>query len=138
MMNSDGQCVANTSCNTNSTCLVCPFGYSLLMANTNTKLTQNCTECNVNSSCARCNISNPSQCYSCPMGWYLNGSVCEKCDASCSSCISSKMCSMCSSGYVPIQSGGLNGNMASGLLNCTLCESPCATCMGSASTCTSC
>lgn len=137
-MNSDGECVANTTCNTNSTCLVCPYGYAMLMANTNTKLTQNCSECNVSSNCARCNISETSQCYTCPMGWYLNGSTCVKCMDGCSECISAKMCVMCSSGYIQTQSGSVNGNMGTGLLNCTLCLSPCATCSGSPSTCTSC
>ena len=108
------------------------------MANTNTRLSQNCTQCNVNSSCARCNVSNTAQCYSCMMGWYLNGSVCDKCNSSCASCLSSSMCTTCASGYVAVQSGGVSGNMASGLLNCTLCQSPCVTCIGSSSTCTSC
>lgn len=137
-MMQNGQCVASTSCNSNSGCTVCPFGSSISMNNTNTKLSQTCVQCNAASNCARCNISATSQCYSCLSGRYLNGTTCSPCASGCSQCISLNLCTMCSLGFIPQQSGTLLGNAATGILSCVACTGNCATCLGSSSTCTSC
>lgn len=135
---SNGQCVASTSCNNNSGCTVCPFGFAIMMNNNNVRLNQSCVQCTASSNCARCNVSAPAQCYSCLSGSYLNGTICSSCASGCSQCISLNMCTMCALGFIPQQSGTLLGNAATGVLTCTACTTNCATCLGSPSTCTSC
>ena len=116
-------CMADTSCNNdNNGCLVCPFGSSLSIVNNNsTRLSQKCVNCST-ANCARCNISKPSQCYSCKNGYYLDENEnCEACLAGCGQCIDAEMCSSCAMGYIPTQSGKLSGNMVLGVFNCTPC-----------------
>ena len=48
------------------------------------------------------------------------------------------MCTSCASGYLPTQSGSILGNSANGILNCSACSSPCASCFGNPTFCTSC
>ena len=74
-----GSCVADTTCNTGSTCLVCPFGFSINSVKTTTRINQTCDTCDAASNCARCNLTNTAQCFSCPTGMYLNGTICSTC-----------------------------------------------------------
>lgn len=121
-------------CNNEGSCTICPYGYILVQINsTNTS----CSPCPANLNCARCAPPNFS-CTSCMYGMYLDGSSCSVCPSQCASCISGSLCTSCAEGYIPVQSGSLEGNSASGLLNCTACTSPCQTCRGSAQSCTSC
>lgn len=138
----NSQCVADISCNSDSSCLVCPFGYNLLVENTAVKITQSCVQCNTVSNCARCSMANTSECLSCPPGNYLSNGVCLSCPYGCSECISETMCTKCSyiEGFIPQQSGSLQDNRVNQgwLLNCIACSDNCNTCLGSPSTCTSC
>lgn len=131
-------CASNTDCSRTENCLVCPLGFAFSVSNTNTKLNQTCVSCNSGSNCARCSVSNTSQCLSCTKGTYLNGSVCSNCAEGCSSCISLQQCTACSSGFLPAQSGSIFGTSPGGLLNCIACTSPCSTCRGDPTYCTSC
>ena len=135
----NGSCVANTSCNASANCIACPFGYTLLNAMTQGSANQTCFACNNASNCARCSSANASQCISCSMGFFLNNGACTSCPSGCSNCLSSVFCTSCSSGFIPQQSGSLTGNGANGPLNCSAaCTSPCVSCMGTPTTCTSC
>ena len=138
----NGQCIASTSCNGQATCLACPFGSSVVAANSNLQFNQTCVNCTASSNCARCNVTNPAQCYSCLAGWYLNNTVCAACSTGCAVCLSARMCTMCSAGYVPVQVGSLGTTTVTAafykLVSCTPCTDNCATCIGSTSTCTSC
>lgn len=135
----NGHCISNISCNSNANCLACPYGYSLVINNVNSKINQTCAQCTA-TICARCSPTNLSQCLSCPMGYYLNSSqaACDSCSTGCAICLSSMLCTTCSVGYVPLQSGTLLGNINSGIVNCTACAFPCASCTGSPTTCTTC
>lgn len=124
-LNSQNQCVAVSTC-PGGICYTCPLGY-ILSSNT-------CVQCAANTNCARCNPANPSQCYSCLAGSFLNpgAQTCSGCPAGCATCTSSSSCTSCNSQYTlvvqPISSAGI----------CQPCASPCATCIGAPSTCLSC
>ena len=135
----NGSCVADTSCNAAANCIACAFGSTLLNAMTQGSVSPTCFACNSTSNCARCSTTNASQCLSCLMGSFLNNGACTSCPSGCSNCLSSVFCTSCSSGFIPQQSGSLTGNGANGPLNCSAaCTSPCVSCMGTPTTCTSC
>jgi len=129
LLSSTGFCVPNVTCGNN--CTVCPYGFTLASSKVTGTFKQNCTSCNAISTCARCNVSNTSQCISCPMGSYLINGLCLSCSAGCASCFSLTFCTSCTIGYIPQGASG-------GPLTCTSCTSPCASCSGSMTYCTSC
>lgn len=64
-------------------------------------------------------------------GYYIDSSNgCTQCPTSCTSCISSTICTSCAAGYT------ISLSQSSGI--CSSCISPCATCSGSTTTCLSC
>jgi len=134
-----GTCSPDVSCSSTSSCFVCPYGYSLQSASVPGKIIQTCQQCNTTSNCARCSLTNTSQCLSCPMGYFLNSGVCTACSTGCGMCFSKNFCTVCNVGFVPQQAGGISfGNPANGLVNCLFCTSPCMTCIGTPTYCTSC
>ena len=131
------KCIADLACSQTESCLVCPFSYALSTLNNNT-LTQICLPCDAGLNCARCLPNDTSVCISCPYGLYLNGSLCSNCAKGCAECISLTQCRLCATGFLPTQSGSLSGNSAKGLLTCVACSSPCASCRGDPTFCSSC
>jgi hypothetical protein len=123
--------------------MTCPYGYYFNENNNATMFTQTCVQCATGSNCARCMVSsnsssNLTMCTSCFPGSYLNGTSCASCNTGCAFCATLGQCLICSPGYIATQSGSIAGNLEGGILNCTPCTSPCASCEGSSLTCTSC
>ncbi len=131
-----GACQADTSCNKNFNCQVCPYGFSILSSNNQTKFNQICKQC-TQSNCARCNTAN-QQCISCLKGYFLNGATCAQCSTGCASCLANNFCLACAMGYVAQQPGTISVNAVNAPLICLSCFSPCQTCFNSPITCTSC
>lgn len=117
-------CVADTSCNTDSSCVVCSPGSYLSGGK--------CAVCSsLPSNCASCDSS--MSCTKCMDGFYLSGTTCVTCQANCLSCNSATICVRATDGYY-IQLGPktkLSGVLAP-------CSSPCATCIKTDKFCTSC
>lgn len=107
-------------------CSVCPLGYALSEGT--------CTQCTTDN-CQLCSASTPGVCQSCMAGYYLGSSnECIVCDSSCATCLSGESCTSCASGFTTTDTStnGQNG------FTCSACQSPCATCSGSTTTCNSC
>jgi len=111
-----------------------------MSSNTNTRINQTCQSCEAASNCARCSLTNSSQCTICSFGSYLNSSnICASCPSNCMGCISPDMCLVCAVGYIPAQSGMIEGmNAAFYPQTCVACASPCAACFGDIYSCLAC
>jgi hypothetical protein len=89
----------------------------------------NCVQCSNISNCLQCDSNN--HCAICLIRYYVdNSSLCSFCSDHCLQCLSSDLCSACNIGYT-LPDGQTQGQ-------CLQCQSPCATCLGVATYCTSC
>lgn len=119
-------CDPDVSCNTNSSCTICPETY--ILSNSV------CTSCTLSSNCANCDVANPSVCALCNNGFYLDtNSACTACPSSCLTCDSATVCtSAADTFYMVLQdSGAAAGEVAA-------CTSPCANCIDHTDSCLSC
>ena len=126
----NGKCVVDTACNANNTCTNCGQGLNYFLVPVSTA-GGHCVQCSNLSNCVQCNPNNPYRCLVCTRGYFvdLEGN-CAKCLSNCTSCMSNMTCSSCAPGWT--QKKGSSDSL------CYKCKSPCATCEGSASHCTSC
>lgn len=122
----NGTCNVDVSCNTNSSCANCPYGFYL------NKATKTCLKCQLSSSCVTCD-STPDKCVLCAKGSYLEDSTCKPCNANCLDCTSATYCEEAANGYFL----GLNLDGTSNGRS-QRCASPCMTCNFSPSYCLSC
>ena len=124
------ECVLDVTCNDNEACPTCPFGYYIETHNVPVKLNQTCDVCKSASNCARCTLADTSICISCNPTMFLNGTICSSCSEGCLACANENQCLYCNYGYLPIQSGSLQGNVANGYgsVSCMACVSPCESC----------
>lgn len=110
----------NGTYNSNNTCIAC---HSSCLTCTGPLYTD-CTSCSQNFT-----LSSSGYCGSvCGAGKYESGGVCLNCHANCDYCLSSTICYACKASAVMI---GTECQFAT-------CTSPCSTCLGSVTTCTSC
>jgi len=118
-------CQFDLLCNSNSSCTDCGQGLGYVLAGSN------CIQCSTISNCLQCNSINTQQCSICRNGFYVNSSsLCSPCMANCLQCISGDLCTACALGYT-LPDGQNQGQ-------CLQCQSPCATCLGIPTYCTSC
>ena len=83
--------------------------------------------------------ANATQCTSCGINFYLAANnSCIACATNCIFCLSADFCLACQIGFVPVEAGLLEGDGPVTNTNCSACTSPCSTCEGSSTTCTSC
>jgi proprotein convertase subtilisin/kexin type 5 len=113
-------CDPSLTCNTGSTCTVCPRGYTLASGV--------CTACTLPANCVACSSTSSTTCIKCSTGFYLDASnVCQTCSTNCAACDSSTFCTTASAGYyVRLAADG----SASGVV--AQCYKLCATCVDSA------
>ena len=119
-----GKCSLNLACNNDSSCTDCGQGtnYVLVVAK--------CLKCKFISKCLQCSQASPETCSICASGYFINGSKCSACPSACSACLSENICTRCASGYtLPA---------AATQSSCLACTSPCRTCSGTTTYCTSC
>ena len=119
-------CNPDTSCNSNSSCVICPDGYYLQGGL--------CQTCSQHANCQACDILTGVNCIKCNDGFYLDSSsLCQSCPANCLTCDSLTYCTKAADGfYIALQdSGAYSGSIAQ-------CQSPCATCADYGSSCLSC
>lgn len=118
-------CTQELSCNADNSCRNCGQGNNYVLVG------GTCIECPSIPNCSQCRPTNTQSCSLCQSGYYVNeAGTCSACDKSCSSCISGSVCSLCSEGYT-FSEGFVQGQ-------CLTCTSPCLTCSGSQTDCTSC
>jgi hypothetical protein len=118
-------CQLTLTCNSDSSCTDCGqgLGYALVASR--------CVQCSNISSCLQCDSNNVDNCAVCLNGYYVNSSsLCSSCSANCLQCLSADLCFACAIGYT-LADGQSQGQ-------CLKCQSPCETCLGIASYCTSC
>ncbi len=106
-----------TSGQNQSSCSVCS---SIKIAVGNSGTTVDCSSC---SSTGKCTA------FTCPTGYYSNGTKCVNCPTGCSSCSSASSCSACSSGYF-LKGGTCHKEIP--------CCSYCSSCDKTTGTCSSC
>lgn len=118
------KCVASTTCNSDSSCVICPFGHALSSGQ--------CVVC-TGLFCQSCASSAPAVCTSCLRGYYLD-STCQACKGGCATCLSDVACLSCAAGYTntPTSISGSAGFI------CEACTGRCLTCQGATDRCTSC
>lgn len=118
-------CQLSLTCNADSSCTDCGQGLGYVLVGST------CVQCSSISNCLQCDPTNTQQCSVCLNGYYINSSfLCAPCSASCNLCISADICTACVVGYT-LADGQSQGQ-------CLQCQSPCATCLGVATYCTSC
>jgi hypothetical protein len=116
-------CQVNLACNSNSSCTDCGQGLGYILVGSN------CVQCSNISNCLQCDANN--HCAICLIGYYVDSSsLCSSCSANCLQCLSADVCSACTIGYT-LPYGQTQGQ-------CIQCQSPCVTCLGVATYCTSC
>ena len=93
-------------------------------------LAGSCKTCPTLSNCLQCSATNPRACSICNSGYWVNGTSCQQCPSICTSCVSNSSCKGCISGYT------LPNDISQG--SCIACTSPCLTCHGTSTYCTSC
>ena len=119
-------CNPDVSCNSNSSCVICPDGYFLQSGQ--------CQTCSSHANCQACDASTGATCIKCNDGFYLDRSnVCQSCPTNCLTCDTLTYCTKASDGYyITLQeSGAYSGSIGQ-------CQSPCGTCTDFASSCLSC
>jgi hypothetical protein len=125
---SNGTCVLSLSCNSTGTCTDCGQGLGYFL------LGQYCYSCSqivTISNCLQCSQANQQVCSICNDGFYLDSTgLCPACPSSCLTCIGSTLCTSCQLGYTLPSDQSQN--------QCIQCLSPCATCYGTSTYCTTC
>ena len=141
-----------TQCNLNYilsdfTCS-CPSGFFINPVNSQcTPCLANCQTCNSTTTCTACNVPSLLQENSCVArclpGFYQTGFTCSRCSDGCAYCDGQFICTICSpgrleyNGYCPTTCPP--GSVANAeRTKCVSCNSPCLTCSGHPSRCTSC
>lgn len=120
-----GKCVLDVSCNANSSCTDCGTGLNYVF------LAGQCLSCAEIANCIQCSPVNTLVCDICAQGYFKDGTTgCTACPSTCTSCVSATLCVSCAIGY------SLAQDQTQG--SCLQCVSPCATCIGSPTYCTSC
>jgi hypothetical protein len=117
---SSNTCTPDLTCNTASSCTMCPQGYTLAAGA--------CTACTLGTNCIACSSTSSTTCIKCSTGYYLDASnVCQTCSANCLACDSSAFCTTASAGYyIRLAADGSYSGMVA------QCYSLCATCIDSA------
>lgn len=116
--------------------------YSTCPAGSYQSATALCSSCH--SSCSTCSGSNYTNCTACASNYqnttqgyclsicgqekYFSGGSCLSCHPNCNACLSSSVCYVCKT----------NATLLGSVCSFTSCNSPCSTCEGTQSTCTSC
>lgn len=81
----------------------------------------------------KCTNCTGTVCYSCSVGFYAVGSVCNKCSANCEACTSASACNTCATGYsleggLCVSFGAGNSGTKSADGTVVLCEAGCDAC----------
>jgi hypothetical protein len=122
-------CQFDLACKATLSCLNCGQGFNLVLLPKLTGAT--CLACPFIANCSQCDYVNSYRCAICREGHFVDqNGYCSPCNDSCSACHSSLICTLCAPGYT------LVAGLQEGL--CLKCVSPCATCWGSPTHCTSC
>lgn len=133
-MTSDGNCI-------------CPSRFFINTAGQCTPCKTGCAVCSSNTTCTQCVaplvVQNNACVGSCSAGYYLSGTVCQGCPANCDGCTTTNQCYYCRTGfylfkgacYSACPSGTVANNAT---FQCTVCNSPCRTCVNQPSICSSC
>jgi len=120
-------CSINITCNTDSSCTSCASGFNYIFVTSIYK----CLACPSIDNCIQCSGTTSSLCVICNLGFYVNGTGgCSNCSTNCTACQSSTICTSCAVGYT------LPMDQSSG--SCLPCTSPCVTCIGASTFCSSC
>jgi hypothetical protein len=118
-------CVQDLSCNNFNNCTSCGQGNGYILVGAN------CLRCANIPNCVQCRPTNSRKCSLCATGFYINDDdTCSSCPSSCVSCISNRVCTGCAEGFT-FPEGFTKGQ-------CLKCTSPCQTCYGAQTYCTSC
>ena len=126
---SNGQCVANFSCNADSSCSKCGSGLNYIYAPTASG--GECAPCPDIPNCIQCDTVVNTKCKICANEYYVEAAgTCAACHSNCTSCESNTICTGCKPGWT-LKKGQTEGR-------CNPCVSPCATCKGKPNYCTSC
>ena len=126
---SGSSCQLNTTCNGTTSCSYCGQGLNYYLFPSGSGAV--CLSCPLLSNCIQCSQSNTYKCTICVDTYYVNqDSGCSVCSSNCTSCISDTVCLGCVGGFTLLD-GYSQGQ-------CLQCKSPCATCLGSTTYCTSC
>lgn len=118
-------CVQDLSCNSFNNCTSCGQGNGYILVGAN------CLRCANISNCLQCRPTNNKKCSLCATGFYINDDdTCSSCPSSCVSCMSNSVCTGCAEGFT-FAEGFTKGQ-------CLKCLSPCQTCYGTQTYCTTC
>lgn len=112
------------TCNNDNSCTDCGQGNGYILVGAR------CEKCASINKCMQCSQTNPQACAICSPGYFINSTKCSACSSICTSCISDSICTECQAGYT------LPSSVSQG--TCLKCTSPCKTCSGSPTYCTSC
>ena len=113
-------CAADLTCNSGSTCTICPQGFTLAAGV--------CSACTLGTNCVACSSTSSSTCIKCSTGNYLDASnTCQACGANCAACDSASFCSRAATGYYITLS---SSNTYTGTV--AQCYSTCASCIDQA------
>ena len=131
---------------TDNTC-VCPKQNYVNSTGQCTPCLSGCAVCTSSSTCSSCVaplLVQQNICVvQCSEGYFLAGSVCTTCPTNCLGCTSNSQCFYCKNGYY-LFAGSCYQTCPSGTVannatfQCVACNSPCRTCNGQPSICTSC